>query len=172
MNKASLCKDIGEFFGNYFEEDGKICIDNGEEIFQYDTPDELLKGWVETLVWHQHDTFGDPSGNWEDAIVFIYTEVIGKSPVGVCLVDGPKGKRWKSYVDVATGNPHGKNLYLGTYSSIVDAIFARKDFLPLVKERRPLEELAARAKEISQAANEENKRRKAPKCPHCGVALI
>lgn len=147
MDKKQLCKDIGTFFGEFFEQDGQLCIDNGEEVFRYDSEDALLAGWVDTLVWHQHDTFGDASGNWEDAIAFIFSEVMGKFPAGVQLVDGVKGRRWRCSVDVADGSVHGRNLHLGTYASIVDAMFARMEFLPLVKEGRCVEELAALAKE-------------------------
>ena len=128
MNKFDLCKEIGGFFGDFFIDSEKLCIDNGEEVFRYDTPDDLLKDWIDTLIMHQHDTFGDPSGNWEKEIVFIYTDVLKKLPAGIRAVDNKYGRTWYSYVDVADGSRHGKNLHLGNYSSIVDAIYARKDF--------------------------------------------
>lgn len=132
MNKATLCKQIGDFFGTYFEENGQYCIDNGAKVFRYDTHDALLADWVDTLVENHHDTAGnspslyiDINDSWEKEIVFIYSEVIGKLPVGIRKA----AKGWQCSIDVQEyGNPHGKNLYLGTYSSIVDAIFARKQF--------------------------------------------
>lgn len=76
--KITLCKSIGNFFGDYFEEDGKLCIDNGDQVFKYDTPDDLLKDWMETLIEHQNAT-DDTSGNWNNAIDFIQTEIIENS---------------------------------------------------------------------------------------------
>ena len=136
MDKQKLCKEIGSFFGDYFEKNGQLCIDNGEKIFRYNTADDLLKDWVDTLVENQNDTVDNPSSDyyaindsWEKEIVFIYSEVIGKPPAGVRLVDNAKGKAWQAYIDLADGSKHTKNLHLGTHYSIVDAIFARRDFL-------------------------------------------
>ena len=75
MNKYNLCKTIGDFFGDYFEENNQFCIDNGEEVFRYNTRDELLKRWVDTLVWHQHDTFGDTSEIGKKKL-FIYIKIL------------------------------------------------------------------------------------------------
>lgn len=133
MDKRKLCKEIGDFFGNYFEENNQYCIDNGLEVFRYDSTDDLLKDWVSTLIENQHDTSDNPGSayrvvndSWEQEIVFIYSEVFGKPPSGVRFVEG--SMRWESYADIHDGSKHGKNLHLGTYSSIVDAIYARKAF--------------------------------------------
>ena len=126
MNKMELCKEIGNFFGDFFVDSEKLCIDDGENIFRYDAPEDLLKDWLDTLIMHQHDTLGYPSGNWEDAIDFIYTDVLQKLPTGIRAIDNKNGRTWNCSVDVADGSRHGKNLYLGNYSSIVDAIYARK----------------------------------------------
>lgn len=181
MDKTTLCKNIGEFFGDFFEDSGKLCIDNGDHVFRYDTEDDLLADWVDTLVENHHDTADNCKSNsrsindsWEKEIVFIYKYVIGKFPAGVRAVEGKKGTMWASSVDVmihGETSAHGKNLHLGTYASIVDAIYARKDFLSYAKDGHSFDELTAKAKDISLAAKEESKRRKAPKCPHCGAAI-
>lgn len=129
MNKMELCKKIGSFFGDFFVDSEKLCIDNGESIFRYGTPEDLLKDWLDTLIMHQHDTLGDPSGCWEQEIVFIYTDVLQKLPTGIRAVDSKGGRSWNCYIDVADGSRHGKHLHLGNYSSIVEAMYARKAFL-------------------------------------------
>lgn len=50
--KLALCKKTGETFGVFYNND-KFIIDNGEQEFIYDTPDDLLADWVETLI-EQH----------------------------------------------------------------------------------------------------------------------
>ncbi len=152
MNEEKLAKEIGDFFGKYFEEDQLYCIDNGENVFQYESPQELLSDWVDTLICHQHDTEGDPSGNWEDEIIFIHESVMKKWPVGIRPYYGKAGYAWKSSVDVTIPEEtglHGKNLFLGTYPTIVDAIYARKEFAEFQKAHegcnlQTLQEEAAR----------------------------
>lgn len=133
MNKLELCKEIGNYFGTYFEEGGCYCIDNYEKVFRYDSADKLLADWVDTLVENHHDTMDNNDGcnnSWEKEIVFIYSEVIGKHPVGVRPYVGKSKTSWSAYIDVkADGNPHGKNIHLGTYDSIVDAIYARRKYI-------------------------------------------
>lgn len=171
FNREQLCKEIGDFFGVYFEMNGKFCIDNGEKVFQYDTPEALLTDWVTTLVMHQQAVEGDPSGNWEAEIQFIYREIIRKPPTGVAMVSGKKGVRWKAYLDVSNGTLHGKTLHLGTYESIVDAISAR-EYMVLQRENGlSLDELSREADRLAEAASEDRKESKAPRCPHCGEVI-
>lgn len=122
MNKTELCAKIGEFFGSYFEEDGKLCIDNGEEVFRYDTADELLADWVKTLVMHQHDCFGDSSGNWEKEIVFIHRDVIGAFPNGIRR----KSLGWEAVTTAEDGTEQSHGIFV----SIVDAIYAKEKVKP------------------------------------------
>ena len=127
--KINLCQEIGHFFGCYFEENGQMCIDNGEEVFRYNTPDELLADWVETLI-QSHIAPEGFSNNWEKEILFIYTNCMKKHPVGVRKVEGKKGTVWNAYYDVPNPNyPHYKAVHLGTYSSLIDAIWARRLYL-------------------------------------------
>ena len=45
-----LCEEIGNWYGDFFvNKKGQYCIDNGIDLFEYDTPTELLKDWLETL---------------------------------------------------------------------------------------------------------------------------
>lgn len=122
MNKYDLCKEIGQCFGDYWEQDGMYFIDNGDEVFKYKTPEALLADWVETLI-HQHiASDGDVGADWEDEVKFIYEDVLHKYPVGVRKYKGKYVQKYKAEVYVNNGKPHGKMLYLGAYNSIIDAI--------------------------------------------------
>lgn len=160
MDKYLLAQDIGQFFGCYFEEDGMVCIDNGDEVYEYETVDDLLADWVDTLVESQYDG-APPSCCWEKEIVFIYEESVGKLPTGVRKVEGRDGGiSWSCSVDVPDpDNKHGKNLHLGTYGSIVDAIWARREFLENNKDKG-LDEMIASAREQRTAAKDLRKERK------------
>ena len=65
----ALSKVIGEFFGTYKAEGGKLIIDNGEQVFEYESAEALLKDWLSTLVESQK--CGD--SNWSAEIAFIET---------------------------------------------------------------------------------------------------
>lgn len=127
FNARELCKFIGNFYGEYFEENEQLCIDNGENIYRYNTEKELLKDWVDTLVCsHYYDciAYSSPNDSWEKEIRFIYEDVIGKYPTGVRTNNGKKKKRYVAEGYVADGSLHGKMKYLGTFDSIADAICA------------------------------------------------
>lgn len=139
MNKLELCKEIGNYFGTYFEEEGRYCIDNYDTVFRYDSVDKLLADWVDTLVENHHDTMNNNDGcnnSWENEILFIYSKVIGKYPVGVRPYVGKLKTTYRAYIDIkADGYPHGKNIHLGTFESIVDAIYARKNYIESNRSR-------------------------------------
>ncbi len=131
MNEKDVAMQIGNFFGSYYEKDNQYCIDNGDQVFRYDSPKELLIDWLDTLVSHQHATKGDLSANWEKEIIYIYESVLEEWPAGVQPYRGRTGTSWRSSMDVSVIgeiDPHGKSLFLGTYPTIVDAITARKEF--------------------------------------------
>lgn len=163
MRKQTIAKEIGNYFGSFFEADGKYCIDNYEQVFRYDSLNALLTDWVDTLVENHHDNANNPpfsniNDSWEDEIVFIYSEVIGKFPPGVRQsYNKYEEARWQSSVDVylpgQTGT-HGKNLHLGTYASIVDAMFARREFEAFRDENKDasLDELAELADALRRDA--------------------
>lgn len=180
MDKREVCKEIGSFFGEYFEENGQLCIDNFERVFRYDTEDALLADWVDTLVESHRDTADNPKSEireindgWEKEILFIYQEVVGKYPAGVRAVVGKEGTKWGCSVDVTVPgdtSAHGKNLHLGTYGSIVDAIFARRAFLKVYETRElGLQELASLANKMREDAKA--LRAEHICCPHCGGTI-
>lgn len=179
MEKQNLCKQIGQTFGDYFEEDGQLCIDNGENIFRYNNPDELLADWVDTLVQQQIaiDSAENDNGNqdfsryWENEVIYIYEQVIGKYPVGVKRLANTKlgnACRWKCYVDVGFGKYQSKTIHLGIYSSVVDAIAARQEFLLFLENQHSEEEILSKAKELSRR----QKRKRQTKCERCGRPLV
>lgn len=75
MNKYELCKEIGNWFGDFFKENGKLCIDNHEKIFKYNTEDELLIDWLDTLIEADKATGDD---YFVDVITFIQTKILNK----------------------------------------------------------------------------------------------
>lgn len=157
IDKQELAQEIGNFFGTYFLQDGQFCIDNYDTVYRYDSVDALLTDWVNSLVEHQNDN-PDLSGYWEAEIDFIYSQVIGKYPEGVRPVENKtKDKTWKASIDVKDpSNPHGKNLHLGTYASIVDAVIARKVFAARMELEpfRTLEFWTDEAKKVQAQAKE------------------
>lgn len=179
FDKVELARSIGDFFGSYYETNGKFCIDSGSDVFTYDSIDALLVDWVETLVESHHDAhYIDEQGNehnsWENEIVFIYSDVIGKFPTGVRPVDNKEGRTWKSSVDVYKPGEtpsHCKNFHLGTHTSIVDAICKREEFMSFYKDNRnvSLDELSVLANKMRVEAKE--LRTPHVKCPHCGASI-
>lgn len=130
--KRKLCEEIGNFFGEFKESDGQLCIDNGEKVFRYNTPDELLIDWLDTLIENHHDMqgSGNPGDSWEKEILFIYKFSLGKHPVGLRKLDQKSGTVWQVSAYLPNPNfPHEKSVHLGVYNSIVDAIWARKTYL-------------------------------------------
>ncbi len=124
MNKYELCKEIGQCFGKYWIEGERYYIDNGDDLFRYKNPEELLADWVETLI-HQHiDSEGDAGANWEEEVRFIYEDVLKKYPKGVRCYKGKTKITYTAEVYVADGTPHGQMKYLGRYDRIIDAIEA------------------------------------------------
>lgn len=123
QEKINLCQEIGNYYGCYFEENGQLCVDSDIRVFCYNTADELLSDWVDTLI-------EDRCGEWEKEILFIYTNCMKKLPAGIRMVDGKNGTTWHVSYDIPNPNyPHYKNAYLGSYSSLVDAIWARRLYL-------------------------------------------
>ena len=132
MNKYSLCKEIGQCFGDYWEQGGMYFIDNGDEVFKYKTPEALLRDWVETLILQHIASGGDVGANWESEVRFIYEDVLDTYPTGVRKYAGKKVSKYKAEVYVNNGTPHGKMLYLGVYESIIDAIAKVWEFKQII----------------------------------------
>ena len=121
MNKDRLCKEIGQCFGEYYEQYGKYYIDNGDEVFTYKTQEDLLADWVDTLIYQHIASEGAVGANWEKEVRFIYYEVLKKNPVNVRSY-GKKIVKYKAEVSARNTNTGGKMLYLGAYENIIDAI--------------------------------------------------
>ena len=126
MTAKELCIDIGNFFGDYFEESGKLCIDNYEQVFKYDTPAELLVDWVDTLVLNHMDCkeSGSIGDTWEKEVRFIFEEVLRKYPKGVRPYHGKSKTSYKAEVYKQDGTPHGSMVYLGTFDSLIEAMYS------------------------------------------------
>lgn len=136
LNKETIAKDIGCFYGTYFEENNQFCIDNYEKVFRYDSVDALLKDWLDTIIISHHDEHhfdeeGREWDSWEKEILFIYENVIGKYPEGICCIPESRGANWTSCMTVSVpvnGSERKMDLDLGSYLSIVDAIYAQEEF--------------------------------------------
>lgn len=145
MDTYNLCKTVGDFFGHFFEEAGQLCIDNGDTIYRYGTPEALLIDWADTLL-EQHFSSG---GNWGNELTHIYNNVSRRPFPGVRRIAGKKGDRWQAYADINDGTRHGKNYHLGTWSTLTAAAAARAEFL---------EAVARGADPAEQAATQRRKR--------------
>jgi hypothetical protein len=117
-----LSREIGNCFGQFFEENNQFCIDNGEEIFRCDTEKELLTDWVDTLIEQHIDNNGKDGANWDKEVEFIYENVIGAFPRGIRPYRGKTKTTWKAEVFINDGTRHGKMVYLGGFPSIIKAI--------------------------------------------------
>lgn len=156
--KLQMARKIGEYFGDYTEDNGKFSIDNGEKVFSYNTVEELLADWLDTVLANHHDAYyieenrleGD---SWEKEIVFIYTIVLQELPKGIkpSGVSSGDGFSWTTYCDVSLTKDnrpegfkgHSKNLCTGTYSSLAEAIYIQQKLEERVKSKKyTLEELS------------------------------
>ena len=63
----NLCEYIGDWYGQFFMEDGKYCINNYQKVFKYDSMKELLIDWLGTLECDMEDN----GTNWTKEIKFI-----------------------------------------------------------------------------------------------------
>lgn len=117
----ALCKEIGNNYGNYFEENNKLCIDNGEKIFRYNTEKELLVDWIDTLI---EETLAN-GFNWNNEIEFIVLNCNHKVK-GVRVNNGKKRTTYMTTIDIPKGNGKTKQLSCGTYSTIIEAIKSRR----------------------------------------------
>ena len=66
--KIDICEFIGNTYGVFFTEDGQYCIDNFDEVFKYNTCDELLFDWLDTLIESDEAT---GENMWTEEIEFI-----------------------------------------------------------------------------------------------------
>lgn len=122
----ALCKEIGDNFWGYHEENGRYGIDNGEKIYWYNSKEELLEDWADTLVLQHHDSCGTDGTNWEDAVKFVYEEVVGRLPKGIRKYEG---KRKTSYSvrcpnRISSLAEKTQMVFVGNFESLADACYA------------------------------------------------
>ena len=69
FTNRDLCEEIGEYYGEFYEDmSGYLNIDNGDQVFTYQTEEELLKDWLPTLQETEDDL---QDGYWADVIEYI-----------------------------------------------------------------------------------------------------
>lgn len=120
---AAYCKEVGEWFGHHTElSDGSVLIDNGQDVFSYDTPEEMLIDWEETLL----ESYRTDGTNWDRIFEFIYAVLDSKTGEGICQVETSDGKTaWTLSVDL----PNGNRIAFGAYRSLAEALCNKYDFL-------------------------------------------
>lgn len=50
LTAKNLIKEVGNWYGSYREENGKIILNNYERDFIYNTPEEGLIDWLDTML--------------------------------------------------------------------------------------------------------------------------
>ena len=71
MNNLELCEEIGDFFGEFYHDsNGRLVIDNGDQVYTYNTAEELLKDWVDTL---RESDATQQDDYWADVVEYILT---------------------------------------------------------------------------------------------------
>lgn len=83
--------------------------------------DEFLIDWIDTLI---EETLCDGS-NWNDEIEFIVLNCNHKIE-GVRVYNGKKKTTYMATIDIPKENGKTKQLSCGTYSTIIEAIKARR----------------------------------------------
>lgn len=107
MKKAKLREEILEWYS---------AKDN-----TYQTTDEFLIDWLDTLI---EETLSDGS-NWNNEIEFIVLNCNHKIE-GVRVYKGKKKISYMATIDVPKGSGKTNQLSCGTYSTIIEAIKARR----------------------------------------------
>ena len=55
LTAEKLLEEVGYWYGDFWIKDGKYYIDNGEQTFCYDTPEEGLIDWLDTMLDSNED---------------------------------------------------------------------------------------------------------------------
>lgn len=126
--KLKYCQDIGEYYGEYEEKEGILNIDNGETVFSYSSPDELLTDWVETLIETEASLPKRERGYWREVIEYVYTTVLRRAPRNVYAQTG--GKKYRVICNYTSkSRPRIKGVYIDACDTLFDGIMAYKDFM-------------------------------------------
>lgn len=117
-----LCKDIGQHYGEFFEENEQLCIDTGESVFRYDSEQELLLDWMDTLI---EETVADGS-DWSSELQEIAARC-NKSIRGVRIYFGKKRNSYTATIDLPKNKGSKKTLQFscGTFNTLAEALKAR-----------------------------------------------
>lgn len=77
LTAESLLREVGNWYGDFWMKDGKYYIDNREKVFCYDTPEQGLIDWLDTMYDSNED---EDVVTWsEDEIAFVETLKEGKT---------------------------------------------------------------------------------------------
>lgn len=119
--KEELAKEIGDFYATYL---GPYQIEGHDgKLYRYETVDELLKDWLNTLV---EDSVSG-GANWEKEICFIVLHI----SIRIKNISPYRRKngRYVFMAAIDARNPKNprqtKQLSCGNYSSIINAIRSR-----------------------------------------------
>ena len=55
LTAENLLREVGNWYGDFWMENGKYMINNREQIFCYDTPEEGLIDWLDTMIESNED---------------------------------------------------------------------------------------------------------------------
>lgn len=75
LTAENLLREVGNWYGDFWIENGKYMINNRERIFCYDTPEEGLIDWLETMIESNEDEDVLTWGEEEIAFVKALKEV-------------------------------------------------------------------------------------------------
>ena len=68
QREFEICEFIGNTYGVFFVKDGQYCIDTFDELYKYNTCEELLFDWLDTLIEYDEAT---GENMWSEEIAFI-----------------------------------------------------------------------------------------------------
>ena len=69
LNKRDICEEIGNTFGEFYEDvSGILTIETYDETYTYDSENELLKDWLPRLQSEDAESGDD---QWAEIIEYI-----------------------------------------------------------------------------------------------------
>jgi len=123
-----IIAEVGDWFGTFSEVGSQIQIDNGWEVFAYNSPREALQDWI-------YDMISGDARDWNPEIQFLMAN--GIKVEGVRVVEGKDDKvRYMAVIDYPLSNGKTRHLSAGTfatpqaaYSALLAAQILRKECL-------------------------------------------
>jgi len=149
-----IIAEVGDWFGTFSEVGSQIQIDNGWEVFAYNSPREALQDWI-------YDMISGDARDWNPEIQFLMAN--GIKVEGVRVVEGKDDKvRYMAVIDYPLSNGKTRHLSAGTfatpqaaYSALLAAQILRKECLAanmsLVDFTAKLKDLRAEGKTVKNA---------------------